>query len=134
MVRGSSREGKVGEDVEGNDEICRCRDPGWRGEERWEREIGGAIETGWSLAGVEIQTERRWALDVTFVSRLMESRKELMNRLMDDFQPLIIPSTLRRLIEGHKANIKCIDTLGPGSNLVISGSRSVAVFVDVKAR
>jgi hypothetical protein len=51
-----------------------------------------------------------------------------MSRLMDDFQPLIIPSTLRRLIEGHKANIKCIDTLGPGSNFVISGSRSVAVF------
>jgi len=50
-----------------------------------------------------------------------------MSRLMDDFQPLIIPSTLRRLIEGHKANIKCIDTLGPGSDLVISGSRSVPV-------
>jgi COMPASS component SWD3 len=52
-----------------------------------------------------------------------------MIRLMDDFQPLIIPSTLRMLIEGHKANIKCIDTLGPGSNLVISGSRSVTVYV-----
>lgn len=44
---------------------------------------------------------------------------------MDDYQPLIIPSQLKRLIEGHKANIKCIDTLGPGSYLVISGSRSV---------
>jgi COMPASS component SWD3 len=51
-----------------------------------------------------------------------------MSRLMDDFQPLIIPSTLRMLIEGHTANIKCIDTLGPGSNLVISGSRLVGVY------
>ena len=73
-------------------------------------------------------------MDITFVSRLMVSSEILMSRLMDDFQPLIIPSTLKRLIEGHKANIKCIDTLGPGSNLVISGSRSVTVFVDVKAR
>ena len=73
-------------------------------------------------------------MDVTFVSRLMESSEILINRLMDDFQPLIIPSTLRRLIEGHKANIKCIDTLGPGTNSVISGSRLVTVSRHVKDR
>jgi len=54
MVRRSSREGKVGDNVEGNDEICRCRNPGGGGEERWEREIGGVTKTSWSLAGVEI--------------------------------------------------------------------------------
>jgi hypothetical protein len=54
MVRRSTREGEVGEDVEGNDEICGYRDPRGRGEERWEREIGGITETSWSLAGFEI--------------------------------------------------------------------------------
>jgi len=54
MVRRSSREGEVGDNVEGNDEICRCRDARERGQERWEREIGGITETGWSLASVEI--------------------------------------------------------------------------------
>jgi hypothetical protein len=53
MVRRSSREGKVGEDVEGNDEICGYWDPRGRGEERWEREIGGITETSWSLASDE---------------------------------------------------------------------------------
>ena len=47
---------------------------------------------------------------------------ELIGSLMENFQPLMIPSTLMRLIEGHNANIKCIDTLGPSSNLVVSGS------------
>jgi hypothetical protein len=54
---------------------------------------------------------------------MLEKRAD--DRLMDDFQTLVIPSKLRLLIEGHKANIKCIDTLGPGSNSVISGSSLV---------
>jgi hypothetical protein len=45
--------------------------------------------------------------------------------LMDDFQPLVIPSRLKMLIEGHKANIKCLDHLGPGSHSILSGSRYV---------
>jgi hypothetical protein len=44
---------------------------------------------------------------------------------MDDYQPLIIPSRLVMFIEGHKANIKCIDQLGPGTQSIISGSRYV---------
>jgi hypothetical protein len=59
------------------------------------------------------------------VSTLILLEKRVDDSLMDDFQTLVIPSRLRLLIEGHKANIKCIDTLGPGSNSVISGSSFV---------
>lgn len=29
------------------------------------------------------------------------------------------------LVQGHTANVKCIDNIGHGSNLAVSGSRSV---------
>lgn len=45
--------------------------------------------------------------------------------LMEDYQPLVIPSRLSMLVQGHTANVKCVDALGLNMSLAVSGSRYV---------
>lgn len=50
---------------------------------------------------------------------------QLTGSLLEDYQPLVIPSRLSMLLPGHTANVKCVDYLGPESSLAVSGSRYV---------
>lgn len=53
----------------------------------------------------------------------MASDFVIVDRLLQDYRPLEIPSKLLHLIEGHLANVKCVDLIGSTAQYVVSGSR-----------
>lgn len=47
----------------------------------------------------------------------------IVERLLQDYRPLELPSKLLRLVEGHLANVKCVELIGSTAQHVVSGSR-----------
>nr|KIR46574.1 WD-repeat protein [Cryptococcus bacillisporus CA1280] len=49
--------------------------------------------------------------------------------LLQDYRPLELPSKLLHLLEGHLANVKCVDLIGSTAQYVVSGSSDCTLRV-----
>lgn len=57
------------------------------------------------------------------VSRYHPRISPIVDTLLEDFSPFVIPNATRTIMQGHRGNVKCAEFLGSEGRSIISGSR-----------
>lgn len=56
-------------------------------------------------------------------SRYHPKISPIVETLLQDFSPFVIPNATRTIMQGHRGNVKCAEFVGSEGRSIISGSR-----------
>lgn len=57
------------------------------------------------------------------VSRYHPRISPIVDTLLQDFSPFVIPNATKTIMQGHRGNVKCAEFVGSEGRSIISGSR-----------
>ena len=59
------------------------------------------------------------------VSRYHPRISPIVDTLLQDFSPFVIPNACKTIMQGHRGNVKCAEFVGHEGRTIISGSRYI---------
>lgn len=63
------------------------------------------------------------------VSRYHPRISPIVDTLLQDFSPFVIPNACKTIMQGHRGNVKCAEFVGHEGRTIISGSRYIHCMI-----